>query len=359
MRTIESVSSFWVFLGAVLFPLGLLASARYTWLHIGASVVGGFTLFCLAVSLPLYSSIVGGRPRGAVEWGLALSSYILSTVSAVAMGAGLWRQGLLALALSMLAALVFTLIQVSGAKPPRARVASIPVPFIVALASIAYSIVVGMDPLDSLIVYGFWFAPLLVMVVGGVFLKGLYGGGRYIIHHVIVAVYVAGLTVHLSYSWRLGAAIAGVAMLLHILYMSPWRGPGLRIKSHIGHMSQVLGPAAMLFYIASEHDMLNVMHVALLSFALPGVYTQAPLLAPMIVSSTWRRKRWIGLSPLIASLAGIVRPVLEDLSLLLLSISYIILLAELNPSPRRIYYIIRYGTEEGYLRSYLDAVKQS
>ncbi len=352
-QTIERVSSIWIPIGAAAFIVGSPLARLDAETHFFTVMIGGFTLFCLAVVLPLFSSLVGGRPRSGWEWGLALASYIL-TVIGVAVGIAVGpRAGIYLVAISLVLALVFTMAQMLRSKVPRSRLYSLPAPFIGGLAAFAIG-----DNFYSMLAYGLWFSVLLVMIVGAVFLQSLYGERRYMLHYASVFMALVGIFLFII-DYRLqGVRIALLSMLLHVLAMSPWRGiGGRRLRTYLGHVGQGIAATAGLLYSILGYDTVSVAHVAMIGFSVVGVYTQAPLLAPLLVSATWRRKRWRGVSPVIALASALVRPVYPDVSLALLYASFIVLLVELNPSPRRIYYIVRYGTEGGYLRSYLDAVR--
>lgn len=349
-QTIERVSSPWILASLPMLVAGILAAPRSLEAHISLGLIGGFTLFCLAVALPLYSSLVGGRPRGPTEWGLALASYASAAASALYGAAGGDPRPLLAA--SMMLALVFTLTQLRSSKVPLARTYTLPVPFMIALIALA-----GGDPYWSLLAYGAWFSTTLVMAVGAVFLQTLYRRPGLGLHLASMLLAGVGLILFSLGSRWMGLLLLSASLLAHIAVMRPWSGVGgRRIRAHRGHMAQALGAAASLLALLLGVDELAVAHIAMLGFATPGVYTQAPLLAPMIVSATWRRKRWIGASPMLALGAGLARPFNPHLSQALLLLSLLVLLVELNPSPHRIYYIVRYGGEEGYLKSYYHAV---
>ena len=352
-QTIERVSSIWLPIGAAIFIIGSSIARINVEVHFFTAMIGGFTLFCLAVALPLFSSLVGGRPRSGWEWGLALASYLLTAIGVVVgITVGL-RVGVYLVAGALGFALAFTVAQMLRSKVPRSRLYSLPAPFIGGLAAFT----VG-DDFYSMLAYGLWFSVLLVMVVGAVFLQSLYGGRRYLLHYASVLIALAGLLLFIAGYKIQGVRIVLLSMLLHVLVMSPWRGiGGRRLRTYLGHIGQGVAAVAGLLYSILGYDIVSVAHVAMIGFSAVGVYTQAPLLAPLLVSATWKRKRWRGVAPLIALASALVRPVYPDLSLVLLYASFIVLLIELNPSPRRIYYIVRYGTEGGYLRSYLDAVR--
>ncbi len=348
--TIERVSSPWILLSLPLFTAGVIAAPSSTELHIALGLIGGFTLFCLAVAIPLYSSLVGGRPRGPGEWGLALASYAFTLASVVAGAAGLDPRT--PLALSMASALLFTLSQLSRSKVPLSRLYTLPMPFILGLAALAAG-----DAFWSLLAYGAWFSTTLVMVVGAVFLQSLYHKPDTGLHIASILVASLGLVLYATHSRSLGLEVLALSLVLHVLVMRPWEGVGgKRLRVDRGHLAQAIGGLAALAASLLRVDDVSVAHVAMLGFAATGVYTQAPLLAPMLVSASWRRKRWMGVSPLIMLGAALARVYNPQLSQALVIASIAVLLLELNPSPRRIYYIVRYGGEEGYLRSYYDAV---
>ncbi|MCE4601674.1 MAG: hypothetical protein F7B18_00655 [Desulfurococcales archaeon] len=349
--TIERVSSPWILLSIPLFVAGVSLAPRSTGFHIALGLIGGFTLFCLAVVIPLYSSLVGGRPRGLGEWGLALGSYTTALISMLSGMAGLDPRP--ALALSMAFALAFTLAQLRSSKVPLPRLYTLPTPFILGLASL----LVG-NQFWSLLAYGAWFSTTLVMVVGAVFLQNLYHRPGTRLHFVSILIASLGLALYGIYSREVGLRLLALSLILHVMVMRPWEGVGgKRIGSDRGHLAQALGALATLAASIIGVDDVSIAHMAMLGFAATGVYTQAPLLSPMIVSATWRRKKWLGLSPLLMLGAALARVSSPHLSQALVIASVAVLLLELNPSPRRLYYIVRYGGEEGYLRSYYDAVK--
>jgi len=358
-ETVERVSSVWLLIGGILFPIGVILAPVDWRIHVALSFIGGFTLFCLAVVLPLYSSIAGGRPRPLYEWGLALSTYILTLTS---IPATVFKPSILpvSLASSMASGLVFTLLQLRSSRVPFNRVYSIPIPLAIGLYIILYWSLHGGGLTRLYIMLGLWFAPSIVMVVGAVFLGSLYRGRTVgiTLHYLSIILIIVGLVSYTMAGRLPGLLCTLFGFTLHIYHLSPWSGGGgVRLRANVGHLSQAIGLGLTLTALLVNVDDVTLTHVVLLGFVAPGVYTQAPILAPALVSSTWRRRRWKGVSAVTMVLSSLLRILQPLYSLILVILSYLILLYELNPSPRRLYYIIRYGTEEGYLKSYHDGLR--
>ncbi len=348
--TIERVTSPFIILGLLAFLVQVVTAGHVdTYTHVSIGLYAAFFGFCLPVYLGMVSGLAGGHPRPLYEALLPVAATLIVLGSAVYTFKGYSPK--LPLAASFVSSLVFIFLQARGHGSSVHRRLALALPFITGLIIVLF-VDSFIDMTAGLVFYSVLTMPLSVALVM------LYSTR---ISDTLIIVYVVStLVVSLAYALTLDARLLVAPLAASSLALASSRVWELLSKPVIGdaalaHIGLIL-VTPIAAYLLAYGDLFHAVHVTLLGAAVPMVMTQAPNIAPVLVAATWHRRR-SRLYPSIFLLfsSHILWGVVPLLSQLLLAASVVWAFYALNPSLRRIYLILVYGTERGYMEAYLDA----
>ena len=377
--TIERIGSIAVVISIPLFLISvilLVFDFISAYKHGFMAIIGGFTVFCLGVTLPLYASLVGGYPRIGFDMLSPVISIVAAIFSIIVSVWGDFPLALLLLLTSMASAVAFSFSQLVKSKPRSPQRYVLIYPYIVGFLAPVYGYVWN-SLWGFFILYSVGFASPLVGVVGFFYLSRSYSSRRpmlgllgLLFNVTYVATYIIVNTAGIDDRLWLAMPfiLASTSFLIVSISLGFWSGfrssaDQVRYMAK-GHSIQFAGIllsfiyALNIYYTDSHVDwIIYYIHSLLIGHALVGIYTQAIMLSPLIIASTWKRRR-LSIAPHILALGAVItRPFYPEISGFLVVASIVYMLALMRPSIKRILYILIFGTERGYLLAYKDGVK--